>query len=270
MAKVILFVLLFLGAYAATGVFLALSLDRLMYYPTRGMDAVPSDFGLEAEELVIDASDGTRIHGWYFSVPESRAVLVFLHGNAGNISHRLGLVHQLQRAKADILLFDYRGYGESGGEPRGETPLLDARAVLRVLRSRGTSEGKKIVLFGESIGGTMSLILAEEEGVDGVITLGAFSSVRDVARDMPLYRVFTPLVPDRYNALGAVREMGVPVLFIHGTEDEIIPFSHGERLYAAARGKKERFWVEKGGHNDLFMVAGIEITQRVSGFLDRL
>lgn len=270
MSKVLIFVVLFLGAYAATGLFLLFSLDRLMYYPTRRVDAVPADFGLEAEELFMSAADGTPIHGWYFSVPASRAVLVFLHGNAGNISHRLGMVHQLLRANADILLFDYRGYGESGGKPRGETPLLDAQAALVSVRSRPDSKGKKIVLCGESIGGTMSLILAEKEGVDGVVTLAAFSSVRDVARDMPLYRVFTPLVPDRYNAVEAVRRMNVPALFIHGREDEIIPFSHGERLYAAARGRKAHFWVEKGGHNDLFMVAGIEITRRVSEFLDRL
>jgi len=270
MTKVLVFIALFSGAYLAMGLFLLLSLDRLMYYPSRRIDAVPADFGLEAEEVRFAAADDTPLHGWYFAAPESRAVFVFLHGNAGNISHRLGLVHQLQRAKGDVFLFDYRGYGESGGEPRGESPLLDARAAVDFVRSHPGGEGKKILLFGESIGGAMSLVLAGEEEVDGVITLAAFSSARDVARDMPLYRVFTPLVPDRYNALAAVGGLDIPILFIHGTADEIIPFAHGERLFASAGKGKEHFWIEGAGHNDLFQVAGIEIVQRVSTFLDRL
>jgi fermentation-respiration switch protein FrsA (DUF1100 family) len=261
---------LFLGAYCVTGLFLILSLDRLMYYPSRGLDAVPSDFGLEAEDVAFFAADGTPLFGWYFTDPASRAILIFLHGNAGNISHRLGMVRQLLGVRADVFLFDYRGYGESGGEPRGEKPLLDARAALETVRSRPESAGKKIVLFGESIGGTMSLALAADEAVDGVVTLGAFSSTRDVAREMPFYRIFTPLVPDRYNARDALNGVEVPVFFIHGTEDEIIPFSHAERLLAAAGAEKEHLWIEGGGHNDLFGVAGTEIVRRLTAFLDRL
>ena len=270
MTKVLVFIALLFGSYFAIGLYLLFSLDRLMYYPSRRMDAVPADFGLEAEEVSFAATDGTPLHGWYFSAPESRAVLVFLHGNAGNISHRLGLVHQLLRAKGDIFLFDYRGYGESGGEPKGESPLRDARAAVEIVRGRPNSEGKKIVLFGESIGGAMSLVLAAEEEVDGVITLAAFSSARDVAGDMPLYRIFTPFVPDRYNALAAVGGLDTPLLLIHGTADRIIPFSHGEKLLAAAGSGQEHLWVEGAGHNDLFQAAGIEIVQRVSAFLDRL
>jgi hypothetical protein len=268
--KIAILAALFLGAYFVTALLLILSLDRLMYYPHRVMDARPSDFGLEAEEVAFFAADGTPLFGWYFADPASRAILIFLHGNAGNISHRLGMVPLLLGARADVFLFDYRGYGESGGEPRGEKPLLDARAALETVRSRPESAGRKIVLFGESIGGTMSLILAADEAVDGVVTLGAFSSTRDVAREMPFYRVFTPLVPDRYNAREALERMEVPVFFIHGTEDEIIPFSHGKRLLAAAGKEKEHLWVEGGGHNDLFHVAGMEIVSRLSAFLDRL
>lgn len=270
MTKVLVCVALFAGAYLAAGLYLLFSLDRLMYYPSRRIDAVPADFGLEAEEVPFPSADGTPLHGWYFSAPESRAILVLLHGNAGNISHRLGLVQPLLRTRGDVFLFDYRGYGESGGEPRGESPLLDARAAVAIVRARPDSEGKKIVLLGESIGGAMSLVLAADEEVDGVITLAAFSSARDVARDMPLYRIFTPLVPDRYNALAAVGGLDTPVLFIHGTGDEIIPFAHGERLFASAGKGKEHFWIEGAGHNDLFQVAGIEIVQRITAFLDRL
>jgi hypothetical protein len=268
--KISIVVALLLGAYFVTGLLLRFSMDRLMYYPSRGLDAVPSDFGLEAEDVAFFAADGTPLFGWYFTDPASRAVLIFLHGNAGNISHRLGMVRQLLGIRADVFLFDYRGYGESGGEPRGEKLLLDARAAIETVRSRPGSAGRKIVLFGESIGGAMSLVLAADEAVDGVVTIGAFSSTRDVAREMPFYRIFTPLVPDLYNARDALKKVEVPVFFIHGTEDEIIPFSHGERLLAAAGAQKEHLWIEGGGHNDLFGVAGIEIVRRLSDFLDRL
>ncbi len=258
------------AAYAVTGLYFVFSIDRIMYYPRRGLDARPEDFSLQAEEVAFTASDGTPLHGWYFPRPGSNAVLVFLHGNAGNISHRLATVHQLLRAPADVFLFDYRGYGLSGGKAKGEAPLLDAEAALEEVRSRTDGSGKKIVLLGESVGGSMGLVLAARERVDGVVTLGAFTSTRAVARGIPLFMPFSPIVPNRFDALGALPSVKVPLLLIHGTEDEVIPFSHGERLYAAASEPKEHFWVQGGMHNDLFAVAGIEIVDRIAGFIEKL
>jgi hypothetical protein len=259
-----------LGSYFVTGLIMVLSLDRFMYFPVKGLGAEPADFGLEGEDVEFTSPDGTNLHGWYFSRPGSRAVLVFLHGNAGNISHRLATVRQLLRAPVDIFLFDYRGYGRSAGEARGEGPLLDAGAALEAVRSRPGTSGKKIVLLGESIGGAMAFVLAGREKVDGVITLSAFTSTRGVARSMPLYWVFSFILPDRYNALEAVARSEAPVLVIHGEDDEIIPFSHGERLYAAAGEGRDSFWVEKGMHNDLFAVAGMEIVDRITQFVESL
>lgn len=256
------------AAYAVTGLYLVLSLDRIMYYPRRGLDALPGDFNLQAEDVTFTASDGTSLNGWFFRRPGSRAVLVFLHGNAGNISHRLATVHQLLRAPADVFLFDYRGYGLSGGKAKGEGLLLDAAAALDEARARAA--GKRIVLLGESIGGSMGLVLAAREQVDGVVTLGAFTSTRGVARDIPLFMPFAPLVPNRFDALGALPSVRAPLLLIHGTEDEVVPFSHGERLYAAAPGPKESFWVQGGMHNDLFTVAGIEIVDRIARLIEKL
>jgi pimeloyl-ACP methyl ester carboxylesterase len=268
--KIASFALLLLGSYLAAGLFLLLSLDRLMYYPRKGLDGVPGDFGLDGEEVSFPSSDGTPLHGWYFPRAGSRTVLLFLHGNGGNISHRLSAVRQLLRAPADVFLFDYRGYGLSGGEAKGVKPLLDAAAALETLRSRVAGEGKRIVLFGESIGGSMALILASKEKVDGVVAMAAFTSTRDVARSMPLYWLFSFILPERYDAIGALKRVEAPLLVIHGTEDEIIPFRHGEEIYAAASGRKENFWVRGGRHNDLFDVAGIEIVQRVADFVEKL
>lgn len=268
--KFAMYAALLLGIYLLMGLYMVLSLDRLMYYPRRELDARPGDFGLDGDEVAFTAEDGTPLHGWYFARPGSRAVLIFLHGNAGNISHRLSTVRQLSRLPADIFLFDYRGYGLSGGRAGGEKPLLDARAALEVVRSRPGAEGKKVVLLGESIGGSMALVLAAGEEVDGVITLAAFTSTRGVARDMPLYWIFSFIVPNRYDAIGSLPEVKAPVLFIHGRADEVIPFRHGERLLAAADGRKEHFWVKGGMHNDLFSLAGIEIVNRIGTFLESL
>jgi hypothetical protein len=268
--KLASFALLLFGSYLATGLFMLLTLDRHMYFPRKGLDAGPGDFGLDGEEVSFTSSDGTPLHGWYFPRAGSRTVLLFLHGNAGNISHRLSTVHQLLRAPADVFLFDYRGYGLSSGEAKGVKPLLDAGAALETLRSRVAGEGKRIVLFGESIGGAMALLLASKEKVDGVVAMAAFTSTRDVARSMPLYWLFSFILPERYDAIGALKRVEAPLLVIHGTEDEIIPFSHGERIYAAAAGPKENFWVRGGRHNDLFSLAGIEIVNRITAFIETL
>lgn len=257
-------------SYLAAGAFLVFSADRFMYYPRRGLDAFPADFGLEAEEVAFAASDGTALHGWYFSRPGSRAVLVFLHGNAGNISHRLPIARLFDRLPADLFLFDYRGYGKSAGRPRGEKPLLDAKAALDAVRARPGFNGRKIVLVGESIGASMALMVAAGEEVDGVVSIAAFTSTKAVARDILLFRIFAPLLPERYDALGALGQVRAPILFIHGTKDEVIPFSHTERLFAAARGKKEFFPIEGGRHNDLFHVAGLEIVERIRAFVTNL
>jgi fermentation-respiration switch protein FrsA (DUF1100 family) len=254
-------------SYLAAGALLVFSVDRFMYYPRRGLDVSPADFGLEAEEVAFAASDGTALHGWYFPRPGSRAVLVFFHGNAGNISHRLPMARLFKRIPADLFLFDYRGYGKSAGRPRGEKPLLDAKAALDNLRTRSDIKGRKIVLVGESIGASMALMVAAGEEVDGVVSIAAFTSTRAVAREILLFRIFAPLIPESYDALGALGQVRAPILFIHGTKDEVIPFSHTERLYAAARGKKEFFPIEGGMHNDLFHVAGLEIVERIQAFL---
>lgn len=254
-------------SYLAAGAFLVFSVDRFMYYPRRGLGASPADFGLEAEEVAFSASDGTALHGWYFSRPASRAVLVFFHGNAGNISHRLPMARLFSRIPADLFLFDYRGYGKSAGRPRGEKPLLDAKAALAAVRARPGAARRKVILVGESIGGSMALMVAAGEEVDGVVSIAAFTSTKAVARDILLFRIFAPLIPERYDALGALGQVRAPILFIHGTKDEVIPFSHGERLFAAARGEKEFFPVRGGRHNDLFAVAGIEIVERIRAFV---
>lgn len=180
------------------------------------------------------------------------------------------MARQLLRAPADLFLFDYRGYGRSAGLPKGEKPLLDGRAALEAVRRRPESAGKKIVLMGESLGGAMTLVLAAGAKVDGVVTMAAFTSVRGVARGMPFYRLFTPLVPNRYDGLDALAGIEAPVLVIHGTRDEIIPFSHGKTLFEAAREPKEHLWIEGGTHNDLFEAAGIEIVKAITTFIESL
>lgn len=267
-------VALFAGALIAAGIvvgiLLLLSVNKMIYYPAAGLAAAPADFRLAAEEVTFPSFDGTPLHGWYFpGEVESDVLLVFIHGNAGNISHRLPLVSMFLRVPADFFLFDYRGYGKSGGKPSGEEPLRDARAALEWLKSHPRAAGKRLFLIGESIGASMALILGSEDGIDGVVSLAAFTSIRDMARKMPIFGVLSPLAPRWYDAIGAVPDVRVPTLFVHGTSDEIVPFSHGERLFEAATAPKEHLWVDGGGHNDLFDVAGIEIVGKVRELVGR-
>ena len=140
---------------------------RLIYHPEKVLDSDPSILGLAYEDVLFTASDGVRLHGWY--VPGSRDVtFLWFHGNAGNISHRLGNIKEMHDELAvNIFIFDYRGYGQSRGTPSEQGTYLDAKAALDYLRARDDVSIDKIVYYGRSLGGAMAVELARKSRLTG-------------------------------------------------------------------------------------------------------
>lgn len=246
-----------LVAYIVLALVAHLVADRLIFLPPA------SSYRLGDLPLAhVTTEDGAGLAVLHLPHPGARVTVIHSHGNAEDLGHLVRLLEMLRdSAGVSVLAYDYRGYGLSAGGPvTAVTATRDLEAVYRhATREMGIAPGR-IVLHGRSVGTGPTLELAAREPVGGVIVESGFVSA---------FRVMTrvPLLPfDRFPNLRHVRRVEAPVLVIHGTEDEVIPFSHGRRLHEAARGTTRRLWVEGAGHNDLVQVAGGEYWAAVRDF----
>ena len=200
--------------------------------------------------------DGERLHGWWIEAAgPPRGHVLFCHGNAGNIASRGAYARLLSQAGFDVLLFDYRGYGRSSGRPSERGTYRDARAALALLRDRPGVRPARTLYLGESLGAAVALELALEAAPAGLILQSAFTSVRDMAREV-LPFVPRAVVPDAYPSLRLIPDLSAPVLILHGERDDVVPVAHGRALFAAAHGPKRLEVLAGAGHNDLLVLAG--------------
>ncbi len=219
---------------------------------------------MAVEEVAIGTDDGERLHGWWIGARgRARGHVLFCHGNAGNIASRAAYARLLSQAGLDVLLFDYRGYGASSRRPSEEGTYRDARAALARLTSRAAVEPGRVIYLGESLGAAVALALALESPPAGVILQSAFTSVRDMAREVfPILP--RAVVPDAYPSLRLIPQLSSPVLVLHGERDDVVPVEHGRRLFAAARSAKRMQVFPDAGHNDLLLRAEREWIETVA------
>ncbi len=226
--------------------------DRFIFFPEAVLVASPTAVGLAHEEAVFTAADGAHLHGWY--VPGQRSeTLLWFHGNAGNISHRLDnlrLLHDL--VGVNVFLFDYRGYGRSGGTPSEAGLYMDARAALTHLRDRRDVDATRILYFGRSLGSAVAVDLAVDEPPAAMILETPFLSIREMAKT--LIGPLAAAAPSGFDNLGKIGRVRCPLLFIHGDRDEIVPYAQGRRLFEAASPPKAFYTVLGAGHNDTYVV----------------
>ncbi|MBN1102498.1 MAG: alpha/beta hydrolase [Deltaproteobacteria bacterium] len=227
-----------------------------VFFPQRSLEFSPQALGLPYKDVTFESGDGKRLHGWYFASRQEGPVILFCHGNAGNISHRLDNVSRLLGKGLRVFIFDYRGYGKSEGRPSEKGIYADGLAAYDYLLHREGISADEIVPFGRSLGGAVAVEVALGRRVKALVLESAFTSMRDMAKTMPLFLPISPFVPDHYNNLEKVSRVKVPLLVIHGDADELIPFSMGERLYAAAGAPKFFYPIRGAGHNDTYVVGG--------------
>ena len=235
-------------------------LNRLLYFPSRTVPAAPVPF----VDRCFEASDGTRLHGWWLRAQAPAAGhLLLCHGNAGNVADRLPHARLLAAKGLDVLLFDYRGYGRSAGRPEETGTYRDARAAREALLREPGVNRERLIYLGESLGGAVALELALEHPPAGVVLQSAFTSVRDMARvHYPV--VPRAMVPDAYPSLRLIPRLRAPLLVVHGERDEIVPAAHARALYDAAPQPKRLLLLPNVGHNDLILRAGDEWASAVA------
>lgn len=245
---------------------LGFSEKGVVFFPDPILVGTPGDFGLQYEEVWFTAADGVKLHGWW--VPKEGApVLLWFHGNGGNISHRLEnikLLHDL--VGVTVFIFDYREYGKSQGRITREGTYLDAAAAYRYVAETRKIPARDIVLFGRSLGTALATGLAVQVPCRSLILESAYTNSQDMARlYMPFLFDWRPSVP--YDNLGKIGQISVPLLVIHGEDDEIIPVDMGRRVFAAAPDPKELYLIPRAHHNDTYLVGGKAYFERLRAFI---
>ncbi len=245
----------FVLTYAA---FLLLFENKIIFHPSRYPEGFwnPASVGVPAQDIYFKAEDGIKLHGWFIPNPNAVATLLWFHGNAGNISHRLDNIQRLKPLNLNIFIFDYRGYGRSEGEPDEQRIYRDSRAAYKkVLELDGVSVDS-LFLFGRSLGGICAVETAMNHPARGLILESVFTNSADMSR-----QVF-PLVPlgwairSKLDALGKVPHLKLAKLFLHGTRDEIVPYDLGRKLFEQAGDPKTFYPIEGAGHNDTYIMGG--------------
>lgn len=253
--------------YALAALLLWRYQSRFVFYPnqpTRVIEATPADVGLRFEDVVITTEDDIDLHGWWVPGAQREAIL-FLHGNAGNISHRLQSLRLLNALGVGVLIIDYRGYGRSAGEPSEQGTYRDALAAWRhLIEERGLQAGE-IIVYGRSLGGAVAAELATVVDPAGAILESTFTSIPDMAQHAFPW-LPASLARIRYDTLSKVGRISCPLLILHSPEDEVIPYQHSQRLAAAATASV-RFVTLRGAHNDAFLVTGDDYAAALRAFI---
>ena len=256
--------------WCGISLYLYFSQSRLIYYPelpSRAVDATPADIGLPFENAQLTTGDGIRLHAWYVPAPAARGTLLFNHGNAGNIAHRLDSIRLFHSLDLNVLIFDYRGYGESEGKPTEKGTYRDAMAAWKYLHENRGIDPHEIVIFGRSLGAAIAVDLASQVPSAGVIIESAFTSVSDMAAHLYPWLPARFLVRYKYDSDVKIGRISSPLLLMHSRDDEIIPFSQGRELFAHANEPKQ-FLELQGGHNDGSHASRDIYTQTLQQFLD--
>jgi fermentation-respiration switch protein FrsA (DUF1100 family) len=212
--------------------------------------------GLPLEDVWFQSSDGTKLFGWYVEQAATSAVVLWCHGNAGNIINRLENLRELYRLGLSVFLFDYRGYGRSHGSPSEEGLYQDAFGAYDYLTRTRMIRPERIVLFGRSLGAAVAAEVASHKPAAGLILESPFPSIEAVAKfhygGVPVHW----LISAEFRLIDRLPQLSLPKLIVHGDQDEIIPIELGRQVFEAAKPPKSFYVIKGADHNNTYYVGG--------------
>lgn len=258
--------LIIFGSFVALGAVLYVFQERFVFIPSKNLCMSPKDIRLDYEDLSLTSKDGTKINAWFIPCENPRATVLFCHGNAGNLSHRLDTIRIFHDLGVNFLIFDYRGYGRSEGSVSENGSYLDAEAAWDYLVKEKRIPPQKIIIAGRSLGGAVASHLAKDKESAGLILESAFMSVPEMGKDLYPFLPASIIARIKLSTNDYVKQVKCPKLIMHSPDDEIVRYRHGLANFKAA-GEPKRFFELQGGHNDGFMVTD-GYAKELDGFID--
>ncbi len=255
-----------------------LSLDRfeqaMLYHPSREFSVLPRTFRMPSEEVSLAPEPAISLHGWFLPavdgpLADRGLVLLYCHGNGGNVSNRVHKSNVFHKLGLSVLVFDYRGFGKSTGSPDEAGTYRDGEAAYKFLTGKKGFPPERIILYGESLGNGVSLELARKRRSAALIVDSAFTSIPDMALEVFPWLPVRPWIRNRYDNLAKIGGVGRPVLVMHSPEDQVIPFEMGKRLFAAAAEPKA-FLEMQGGHDEGYIDSSPRYERAISDLLKGL
>ena len=267
----------FLAIYALTSTYLWARQAHFIFRPERIIFKTPAEYQLPFDDVYVKVNDDNgkneRIHAWWIPAENpSDRYLLYLHGSALNIGANITHARRFHQMGFSVFLISYRGYGKSDGTfPTEAQVYADAQAAWTYLVKQKGIDPKAIFIYGHSLGGAVAIQLAlNNPAAGGLIVEAAFTSIADMARRIPKYRIF-PLeliVHERFDSIEKVSRLRPPVLYIHGTDDKLVPSEMSSELYKRTASSKQLKFIPGGGHNNSASVGGDEYLQAVKNFID--
>lgn len=244
---------LIIVAYMSMVVSLYIFQRKIMYVPHKEI-STPETYGLNAREISLQAEDGTNIYGWFIppnlKKGEKAEILLYFHGNAGNISHRAGKINNFAKNGRGVFIVSYRGYGKSEGSPTEAGLYEDGRAAIKWLNEQGY-KNEQIILYGESLGTGVATEMAYEfNNFKALILEAPYISIAQIAQELYPFIPAKILTKDKFDNLKKIDQIKIPILFFHGRKDNVVPFAHGVAVYEKAIAPKEAIYFDDVGHND--------------------
>lgn len=243
--------------------------SKMIYFPDKHLIYFPNQMGMDYNDVYFTSNDNVKLNGWFIPGESPDRIVLFCHGNAGNISHRLESIRIFNKLDLGVFIFDYRGYGKSEGSTDEEGTYFDGEAAWNYLTTEMKIDSNNILIFGRSLGCGIAAWLAKEKSPCAVILESSFKSIPDLGSKI------YPFIPIRlisrfnYSVFEYVQKSHCPKLFIHSVQDEIIPFEQGKQNFEIASEPKELFEI-KGSHNDGFFLAGQAYEDRLKQFIDKV
>ncbi len=251
--------------------------NRFIFHPDKDLYITPGDWGLEYDDVTFRTEDGLKLNGWFIPgktksmTADNLFTLLWFHGNAGNISHRLENIKMLyDRVHINIFIFDYRQYGKSEGKISEQGTYIDAGAALKYLQSRKDINHERIIIFGRSVGSAVAVDLAVKGKCCALILETPFTSMKDLAKSLYPFLPIGYILQTKYDSISKISDIKVPTLIMHGDKDELVPIEQGRKLYESANEPKKFYTIPGATHNDTYIVGGEEYFDVIRKFVDKL
>jgi fermentation-respiration switch protein FrsA (DUF1100 family) len=262
------------GILAAVVLAAALALtfeNRLIFFPPRYPEgfSTPATGVPHLEEVWLKTSDGVLLNGYFLAAPQSSRALIWFHGNAENLGMGMARLEELARLDANLLAVDYRGYGRSQGSPDEAGVYRDGEAAYRYLTETRGFDAQKLFIYGHSLGGAVAVEIAARHPCGGLIVESSFTSIAEMARRLYRFPCAGFLPRSRFDSVAKIGRVRAPVLIIHGTDDAVVPFEMGRKLYEAAREPKGFYPVQGAAHDDPHRVGGATYLAKLREFMEQ-